>query len=331
MISGNAADPEVLRAANLAGRALPAGRHPGCLRGRAGGRAGARAQPALPILARAHSEAEIAHLKKHGAPGRHGRARDRQGDDRGHPARLTPPAGRIDTIASLRCASINGKFSPLARLVVAGGVYNHSIREGIRAQWVSSISSVSRSCSAPCWRSPGSCRLRRAAVRGAVAAGLSRDRHAGGRSGAARHQVRRCEAAYTVGSVALALILFDGGLRTRFQTFRNVIGPGGPAGHDRGPRDRRADRAGGGLYARVRLDRGAADGRGHCVHRRRRRVLPAARRGPAVTAAGERDARSRIRHQRPVRDLPHHHPGGNSAVGAQALDRNRRSPGAGRR
>ena len=35
------------------------------------------------------------------------------------------------------------------------------------------------------------------------------------------------KAGYTVGSVALALILFDGGLRTRFQTFRNVIGPAG--------------------------------------------------------------------------------------------------------
>ena len=32
-----------------------------------------------------------------------------------------------------------------------------------------------------------------------------------------------CELAYTVGSVALGLILFDGGLRTRFQTFRNVL------------------------------------------------------------------------------------------------------------
>jgi cell volume regulation protein A len=35
------------------------------------------------------------------------------------------------------------------------------------------------------------------------------------------------EAAYTVGSVALGLILFDGGLRTRFQTFRAVIAPAG--------------------------------------------------------------------------------------------------------
>src|SRR6266851_2865669 len=35
------------------------------------------------------------------------------------------------------------------------------------------------------------------------------------------------ELAYTVGSVALGLILFDGGLRTRFQTFRNVLAPAG--------------------------------------------------------------------------------------------------------
>src|SRR5262245_14434848 len=33
--------------------------------------------------------------------------------------------------------------------------------------------------------------------------------------------------AYTVGAVALGIILFDGGLRTRFQSFRNVIGPAG--------------------------------------------------------------------------------------------------------
>ncbi|AMN45194.1 potassium/proton antiporter [Rhodoplanes sp. Z2-YC6860] len=33
--------------------------------------------------------------------------------------------------------------------------------------------------------------------------------------------------AYTVGCVALGLILFDGGLRTKFATFRNVLGPAG--------------------------------------------------------------------------------------------------------
>ena len=31
--------------------------------------------------------------------------------------------------------------------------------------------------------------------------------------------------AYTVGSIALALILFDGGLRTRLASFRNVLAP----------------------------------------------------------------------------------------------------------
>ena len=35
------------------------------------------------------------------------------------------------------------------------------------------------------------------------------------------------KAVYTVGSVALALILFDGGLRTRFATFRSVLAPAG--------------------------------------------------------------------------------------------------------
>src|SRR3954471_24451147 len=33
--------------------------------------------------------------------------------------------------------------------------------------------------------------------------------------------------AYMVGAAALALILFDGGLRTRFQTFRSVLAPAG--------------------------------------------------------------------------------------------------------
>jgi len=35
------------------------------------------------------------------------------------------------------------------------------------------------------------------------------------------------QSAYTVGSVALALILFDGGLRTRLSTFRSVLAPAG--------------------------------------------------------------------------------------------------------
>ncbi len=61
--------------------------------------------------------------------------------------------------------------------------------------------------------------------------------------------------AYTVGSIALALILFDGGLRTRFATFRNVLGAGGDAGDRRRAGHHAADRAGGQIRARHGLDR----------------------------------------------------------------------------
>jgi cell volume regulation protein A len=46
-----------------------------------------------------------------------------------------------------------------------------------------------------------------------------------GESGPGGLQFDDVEVAYTVGSVALGLILFDGGLRTRLLTFRNVVGP----------------------------------------------------------------------------------------------------------
>jgi len=44
----------------------------------------------------------------------------------------------------------------------------------------------------------------------------------GGPGGIAFSDVR---STYTVGSIALALILFDGGLRMRFATFRSVLAP----------------------------------------------------------------------------------------------------------
>jgi cell volume regulation protein A len=46
-----------------------------------------------------------------------------------------------------------------------------------------------------------------------------------GESGPGGLEFSDVRTAYIVGSIALALILFDGGLRTRFQTFRNVLGP----------------------------------------------------------------------------------------------------------
>ena len=46
-----------------------------------------------------------------------------------------------------------------------------------------------------------------------------------GRAGPGGLHVDDVRSVYTVGSIALALILFDGGLRTRFQTFRTVLAP----------------------------------------------------------------------------------------------------------
>jgi len=46
-----------------------------------------------------------------------------------------------------------------------------------------------------------------------------------GESGAGGVKFEDVRSTYLVGSVALALILFDGGLRTRFATFRNVLAP----------------------------------------------------------------------------------------------------------
>ena len=46
-----------------------------------------------------------------------------------------------------------------------------------------------------------------------------------GENGVGGIEFSNVRVAYTVGSVALAIILFDGGLRTRFATFRSVIGP----------------------------------------------------------------------------------------------------------
>src|SRR6266852_3074567 len=48
-----------------------------------------------------------------------------------------------------------------------------------------------------------------------------------GESGPGGIEFNNVRAVYIVGSVALGLILFDGGLRTRLATFRNVLAPAG--------------------------------------------------------------------------------------------------------
>jgi len=84
VIIGNAADPAILKAANLAGArnlliTIPEVFEAGQILEQA------RAQnPLLKIVARAHTDAEVEHLTRLGATRtHHGRARDRAGDDLG--------------------------------------------------------------------------------------------------------------------------------------------------------------------------------------------------------------------------------------------------------
>src|ERR1700759_4726949 len=89
-----------------------------------------------------------------------------------------------------------------------------------------------------------------------------------GDSGPGRLQFDDVRSTYLVGSGALAVILFDGGLRTRFQQLR--------------PR--------GTLCALPQLARGAAGRRRRGLDRRGRSVPAGACAGPAPAPAGRRDA-----------------------------------------
>ena len=66
-LSGNAADPEILVAANLGARAACSSPSPTPSKAVRWCSRRAPSTPTLPIIARAHSEAEIEHLLKHGA------------------------------------------------------------------------------------------------------------------------------------------------------------------------------------------------------------------------------------------------------------------------
>ena len=99
-----------------------------------------------------------------------------------------------------------------------------------------------------------------------------------------------------LGTVALAIILVEGGLTTRFSDVRKVLAPAaalatvGRGCQHGGDRRRRAP------AARDRLATGTAARRRRFRHRRRRRVLGAARRPPAPPGGGP--ARGRVRIQR---------------------------------
>ena len=91
---------------------------------------------------------------------------------------------------------------------------------------------------------------------------------------------------YLVGSIALAVILFDGGLRTRLSVFRGVLAPSTAAGHGRGGRHRRGDRLAACVGARPRSGRRPAARRDRRLDRRGGGVLPAPDRRPPAAAAG---------------------------------------------
>ena len=132
--------------------------------------------------------------------------------------------------------------------------------------------------------------------------------------------------AYIVGSIALALILFDGGLRTRFSTFRSVLDALAHARDRRRADDRGAHRAGRPPRARPRLDRIAAGRLGGRLDRRGRGVLPDPCARPAAAPARRRDAGDRVGDQRSVRDLSHHPAGRDAAAGPPVVEHDRARP-----
>ena len=133
--------------------------------------------------------------------------------------------------------------------------------------------------------------------------------------------------AYTVGSVALGLILFDGGLRTRLATFRNVLAPAGLLA-TAGVLITAALTAPVAVWALqlnwseallVGAVMASTDAAAvfFLLHAKGLRLRP----------ARQRDAGGRIRHQRSVRDLSHHRPGRDPVRRPELLARHRPSAG----
>ena len=126
-----------------------------------------------------------------------------------------------------------------------------------------------------------------------------------GDSGPGQLQFDDVRTTYLVGSVALALILFDGGLQHALSQHPHRAGALDGACDRRRAADRADHRAGREICARPELDRGAAGRRRGGLDRRGRGVPAGACPGPAPAPARRRDAGSRIRHQRSVRGVPH--------------------------
>ncbi len=94
------------------------------------------------------------------------------------------------------------------------------------SSWLRSTRSVSRSCWAPCSSWPASSRACwRCALARRCCWCFSSSACWRAIPGPGNCSSTTCARTYLVGSVALALILFDGGLRTRFQHIRTVLAP----------------------------------------------------------------------------------------------------------
>ena len=133
--------------------------------------------------------------------------------------------------------------------------------------------------------------------------------------------------AYTVGSVALGLILFDGGLRTRLATFRNVLAPAGMLATV-GVLITMALTAPVAVWAlQLNWSEGLLVGAVMASTDAAAVFFLLHAKGLRLRPARFRDARGRVRHQRSVRDLSHHRPGRDPAVRQQAMDRHRRLAG----
>ena len=111
--------------------------------------------------------------------------------------------------------------------------------------------------------------------------------------------------AFRFGTIALALILFDGGLNTPLSAVRKAAAPAGVLATV-GVAGTALLMAAGRPLARARLAGGAAARCRGVLHRCRGRLLGAPRQRPAAEAAGGRHPGSRIGHQRPGGGHPHH-------------------------
>ena len=131
--------------------------------------------------------------------------------------------------------------------------------------------------------------------------------------------------AYTVGSMALGLILFDGGLRTRLATFRSVLAPAGLLATVGVLITAALTAPVASLLLGMNWTEALAGRRRRGLDRRRGGVLPAPRQRPAAAPArvgATLEVESGIND--PFADLPDHRAGRDPALGGEVVEQDRR-------